>query len=85
MNYLDVLYAPVELATATDDQIAACVREWRNRQLAASDWTQLPDSPADKTSWATYRQQLRDMMQQHSDPKLIVFPSAPSVSATVTP
>jgi hypothetical protein len=85
MNYLDVLYAPVELATATDDQIAACVREWRNRQLAASDWTQLPDSPADKTSWATYRQQLRDMLQQYSDPKLIVFPSAPSVSVAVTP
>ena len=85
MNYLDVLYAPVDVATATDAQIAACVREWRNRQLAASDWTQLPDSPADKASWATYRQQLRDMMQQNSDPKLIVFPTAPSVSATIVP
>jgi hypothetical protein len=85
MNYLDVLYAPVDIATATDAQIAACVREWRNRQLAASDWTQLPDSPADKASWATYRQQLRDMMQQNSDPKLIVFPTAPSVSATIVP
>lgn len=85
MNYLNVLYAPVDVTTATDAQIAGCIREWRNRQLAASDWTQLPDSPADKASWATYRQQLRDMMQQHSDPKLIVFPSAPSVSATIVP
>lgn len=86
MNYLDVLYAPVDVATATDAQIAACVREWRNRQLAASDWTQLPDVDlTNKWDWAVYRQQLRDMMQQNSDPKLIVFPTAPSVSATIVP
>jgi hypothetical protein len=83
MNYLDVLYAPVELATATDDQIAACVREWRNRQLAASDWTQLPDSPADQLGWAVYRQELRDMMQQSNDPKLIVFPAPPATSIPI--
>ena len=35
----------------------------RNKQLSASDWTQIPDSPItdeQKQSWRTYRQALRD-------------------------
>lgn len=80
MDWQDILYAPVEIDTATDEQISACIREWRNRQLAASDWTQLSDTPADKPAWAAYRQELRDMMQQNSNPKLIVFPTAPVVA-----
>ena len=35
----------------------------RNKQLTASDWTQMPDSPItdeQKQSWRTYRQALRD-------------------------
>ena len=38
------------------------LREKRNRLLAESDWTVLPDSPiADKTAWQTYRTELRDL------------------------
>ena len=38
------------------------LRDERNRLLAESDWTVLPDSPiADKTAWQTYRQELRDI------------------------
>ena len=40
-------------------------REKRDRKLAASDWTQMPDSPlsdSKKAEWATYRQALRDHM-----------------------
>ena len=38
------------------------LRRDRNRLLAESDWTILPDSPiADKTAWQTYRQELRDI------------------------
>lgn len=36
----------------------------RDIRLAASDWTQLPDSPlsdAKKAEWAVYRQALRDI------------------------
>jgi hypothetical protein len=62
---------------APDQLLVQCIRAWRNRQLAASDWTQLPDVPVDATVWATYRQELRDMMQQNDDPKLIVFPEPP--------
>jgi len=52
------------------------IRSERNDYLAACDWTQLPDSPADKTAWALYRQQLRDITEQ-SNPFEIVWPVAP--------
>ena len=45
------------------------LRMWRNRLLAESDWTQMPDSPltdSQKTQWATYRQSLRDMTDTYS-------------------
>jgi len=75
MNYQTILEPRVE--GYTDEHIFGAIRAWRNRQLAASDWTQLPDAPVDATAWATYRQELRDMMQQNDDPKLIVFPEPP--------
>ena len=46
------------------------VRGKRNLLLQQSDWTQVPDSPltdAKKAEWATYRQQLRDMMSSYTD------------------
>ena len=45
------------------------LRMERDRLLAESDWTQMPDSPltdSQKTSWATYRQSLRDMTDTYS-------------------
>jgi hypothetical protein len=36
-------------------------RNWRANELASSDWTQLTDSPATGSDWATYRQALRDL------------------------
>ena len=36
-------------------------RNWRAIELASSDWTQLSDSPAIASDWATYRQALRDL------------------------
>ena len=55
------------------------VRRNRNGLLAASDWTQLVDSPlADekKAEWATYRQALRDYPAQ-SD-KISTLPAWPT-------
>ena len=40
------------------------LRRKRNLRLQESDWTQIPDSALSseqKTSWATYRQELRDI------------------------
>lgn len=53
------------------------VRTVRNRELAATDWTQLADAPCDRQAWAQYRQALRDLPEQHSDPTKIVFPTRP--------
>jgi hypothetical protein len=49
---------------ATNEQKWEQIKLWRNAKLAQSDWTQLPDTPVDKTSWATYRQALRDLPAQ---------------------
>ena len=62
------------------------VREIRNKLLQNSDWTQVPDSPlsdSKKAEWATYRQQLRDMMSSYTDSEsntvqAITWPTPPS-------
>jgi hypothetical protein len=53
------------------------IRYWRNCELNSTDWTQIADSTADKTAWATYRQALRDLPSQNADLKKIVFPARP--------
>lgn len=63
--------------TASAKEIQA--HDHRNRLLARSDWTQLPDSPFDaatKLAWATYRQALRDLPEQPNFPN-IPFPQEP--------
>lgn len=75
---IEDLILPYTVGTVSDDYIASVVRNYRNLQLAASDWTQLPDVDlANKWDWAVYRQALRDMMAQNEDPKLIIFPKPP--------
>lgn len=56
------------------------VRTERNQLLAASDWTQLADSPlsqADKDAWAAYRQELRDITSQAGFPWEVIWPEKP--------
>ena len=53
------------------------IRNWRNVELAATDWTQLPDAPADKTVYAIYRQELRDLMAQSENARAFIFPIKP--------
>jgi len=53
----------------------------RDDLLANSDWTQLPDSPlsdSKKVEWASYRQQLRDLPSNTSDPANPNWPEKPS-------
>lgn len=54
----------------------------RNALLASSDWTQLPDVPLSveqKSDWAAYRQQLRDITSQTGFPDNIAWPIEPGV------
>ena len=61
-----------------DAMAAEAVRAERDRLLAASDWTQLPDVPeAIRAVWAAYRQALRDIPQQEGFPHSVVWPSKP--------
>lgn len=59
------------------DAAWADVRRERNARLADCDWTQLPDAPVDAASWATYRQELRDITTQ-TDPFNIIWPEEPA-------
>jgi len=77
MTYLDFV-APHENADAIPNEwYFERFRNWRNRELQASDWTQIEDSTADKTVWKEYRQELRDLPAQNADPKKIKFPTRP--------
>jgi hypothetical protein len=62
---------------ATNEQKWDQIRNWRNFELAKSDWTQVQDSPADKEAWATYRQALRDLPAQGGSADDAEFPTAP--------
>lgn len=62
---------------ATDAAQAKAVREQRNTKLSDSDWTQLADSTADKTTWAAYRQALRDLTKQIGFPWEVIWPTQP--------
>lgn len=53
------------------------IRHWRQSELAATDFTQLPDVKVDKVAFATYRQELRDLPSQDDDPRQWVFPTKP--------
>jgi hypothetical protein len=78
MNYLDLIQPWEEEANIETEWLFERIRLWRNRELAASDWTQVADSTADKAAWATYRQKLRDLPASNADPKKIKFPTRPA-------
>jgi hypothetical protein len=50
----------------------------RKMLLSESDWTQVPDAPVDSAAWAVYRQQLRDLPANTTDPRNVVWPEPPS-------
>ena len=57
------------------------IRQQRNDLLYKSDWTQIPGGPLTtekKAAWATYRQQLRDLVIEGSCPLNFVWPTPPS-------
>ena len=59
----------------------AIMRNQRDRLLADSDWTQLPNCPlsdAKKAEWATYRQQLRDFPSTWTPGPTADFPDPPA-------
>ena len=54
------------------------LRSQRNLRLEASDWSQLPDVPVGiRTSYQTYRQELRDLPANTVDPRNVTWPEHP--------
>lgn len=57
------------------------LRDQRDALLSSSDWTQLPDSPleaAKRSEWAGYRQALRDLPANTTDPASPIWPTPPA-------
>ena len=62
-------------------QAWTALRAERNARLAACDWTALSDahlSQDKKDAWFTYRQSLRDLPENATDPTQVTWPVSPS-------
>ena len=68
-------------ANGAFDRAMSSLRQRRDALLKSSDWVMMSDSPiADKTSWQTYRQELRDItdgLTTVDDVNAVVFPTKP--------
>lgn len=75
---------PEEIAQWENDQAAEIEYQWqqfrhkRNLMLSQCDWTVLADSPTSTAAWKTYRQQLRDLPANTTDPLNPVWPTPPA-------
>ncbi len=64
------------------------LRNFRDKELLASDWTQGADSPLDsstKTAWSTYRQALRNMPNSSDAPIWFAESDIPKRPGAATP
>lgn len=68
-----------QIAERTDAKVAA-VKAERNRLLIDSDWTQLPDAPADRATWGEYRESLRAVKYQPGFPWAVQWPVRPDAT-----
>lgn len=63
------------------DRAMADLRQRRDTMLKSCDWVMMSDSPiADKTSWETYRQALRDITENLTtveQVQAVEFPTKP--------
>lgn len=72
---------PASVGPIPEEAAWAVLRAERNRRLARSDWTVLPDSPLSPekvAEWKVYRQALRDLPENTTDPANPVWPAPPA-------
>jgi hypothetical protein len=67
-----------EWQTLGQSEAWKALRTERDGLLAGSDWTVLSDTPAPTAAWKTYRQALRDLPANTTDPHNVVWPTPPS-------
>jgi hypothetical protein len=68
---------PEEIADRQNGEWAA-LRFKRNELLIESDWTVLTDTPTTTAAWKAYRQALRDLPANTTDPLNVVWPTPPA-------
>jgi hypothetical protein len=64
----------------SDEQWWVVARWWRNALLTESDWSQVSDNSLtedQKEAWRQYRQQLRNISTDFTNPRDISFPDLP--------
>ena len=73
-----------ELKQIEDDAAHALDSAWRmlrverDARLAACDWTVLADTPTSTAAWKVYRQALRDLPSNTTDPLNAEWPVPPA-------
>ena len=75
-HYIDGKFVKVDPQTTAEHW--ENLRYVRDARLKMSDWTQLPDIPAEiKISYQKYRQELRDLPANTTDPRKVIWPEHP--------
>jgi len=74
MSYFDKVFEE----GISDDWRWERIRIYRDQLLKECDWRMVEDAPWDKSPWAAYRQELRDLPNSVDNPSDIVFPIAPN-------
>jgi hypothetical protein len=70
--------SPFDPETIPDEHLIERMRNERDYLLTASDWTMASDAPTDKTTWAAYRQALRDFPANWQPAETANFPEVPA-------
>jgi hypothetical protein len=73
-NYL----GSFEVGPISDDWVWERLRLRRDTLLAQSDFRMVTDAPWDTEPWAAYRQALRDLPDNTTDPRLAAWPVSPT-------
>ena len=80
VNIKNIQVQPDGSVTTQTTYLYGEIRQKRNELLAACDWTQFNDSPLStdkKLEWTTYRQALRDLPANTTDPTNVTWPTPP--------
>jgi len=64
--------------TIPTDYVWERLRARRDALLAQSDFRMVADAPWDRAPWEAYRQALRDLPENTSDPREAVWPEPPT-------
>jgi len=77
MEANDAIEEDQKIHPTTDDDMN-WIRDERDKRLVETDWTQGEDVPDGiKTSYKSYRQELRDIPSNYTKPLEVIWPNKP--------